>query len=338
MVLQMPRNAFAQAKHLTIQPPLPAEVNLSDMPFMPLHDVRLVRSRAWLHAKNWRGEGPGLAFCLMNLWMGAFRSIPAGSLEDDDDVLADTARVSIEHWKRMKRSALRGWCRNEGRLWHPVISQVAWELWIARLETRHVRTIDSHRAAAKRAMDKGLEPPDPPGGYLDWIAANYPATYRFREEISGQNKEAGPKSLPDKPQNTSEGDPKRSKGKQYTPLSPASRPTDLSFQNGPRRNKADGRKWFSTELARLENEFRPMLDIMLTNLQTPGVTGMFGLVKDFKGCWIQQGADQNVAIVARSKARAMAIIKNHGSWLFHYWPELKVRHAQTEELRTRPLQ
>lgn len=317
--------------------PLPGDVDLQDMPFMPLRDKRLMSSRAWLHAKNWRGGGPGLGFCLFNLWVEAFRAVPAGSLEDDDDMLADKARCDIDSWTVYKDKALRGWERHGGRVWHPVVCELAWELWLARLSAKHGKAQDSWRNLAKRAADKGNEPPDPPGSLADWIAANFPATAAYQAAlIAAQGGAVASPRPADKLENPSDIPPKRSEDKVIPPLPPMAQPVDRPARGKERRTPADGKAWFVTELQRLENEFRPMLPVMLSELQQPGVAGKYRLVNCFKGCWIERAPHGKTAIVARSVQRARAIITEHGPWLNHYWPDLTVRHARVDELRARP--
>jgi hypothetical protein len=316
--------------------PLPSDVDLSDLPFMPLHDKRLVKSRAWLQAKNWRGGGPGLGFCLFNLWVEAFRSVPAGSLEDDDDMLADQARCDIEFWTVIRDKALRGWEKRGGRLWHPVIAELAWDLWLQRLKARHEKALDSHRAAAKRATDAGRMPPDPPGGFHDWMGANYPASFAYQAAlVTAQARELAKGNPPDNPENRSDIVPKRSEGKGLTPLTPQQRQAE-----GPERRKdgqePGGRKrWFTLELTRLENEFRPMLPVMLSQLQRPNAQGKFVLVETFKNCWVERGVGDLAVIVAPSKARVNKIIAEHGAWMRQFWPDLQFRHARVDELRRR---
>jgi hypothetical protein len=63
------------------------DCNLRAFEYIPLLIARLRRSRAWLTCKR----RPELAFYMINLWTAAWHEVPAGSLEDDDDVLADLA-------------------------------------------------------------------------------------------------------------------------------------------------------------------------------------------------------------------------------------------------------
>lgn len=323
--------------------PLPGDVDVSDMPHMPLFDGRLLKSRAWLRARHWRGSaGPGLAFVLVNLWAAAFRSVPAGSLEDDDDLLADAARCDIEFWRAIRAEALQGWKAMDGRLWHPVVAEIAWGLWQARLRARHEKAHDSYRAACKRASDKGTEPPLPIGSLLEWIAAAFPATDRYMQalaESGGQMEksgDAGGKSA-DKSENPSDFRPKRREGKDIPPHSP---PSPQAGRNGTA--DANARKaWFATELGRLKRQFGDRLaGTMAMYLQRPrqngraAVSGDFGLVETFKGSWVTRGADGVTEIVMPSKQRADATWAAHHEWLVTIQPKLRLRHATVEEKRT----
>ncbi len=103
-----------------------AEIDLRDFPFMPLHVGRLQKSKAWLQCKR----SPELAFYLMNLWMRAWHEVPAGSLDDDDDVLADAAMCAPTQWQKIKQKVLRNWEKgDDGRLYHPVVTELAAEAW-----------------------------------------------------------------------------------------------------------------------------------------------------------------------------------------------------------------
>ena len=64
------------------EPPVPADANLREFPFYPVEIARLRNSKSWLAAKR----RPELGFYMVNLWCSSFHEVPAGSLEDDDDV------------------------------------------------------------------------------------------------------------------------------------------------------------------------------------------------------------------------------------------------------------
>jgi uncharacterized protein YdaU (DUF1376 family) len=108
-------------------------IDLRDMPYMPLHIERLRRSKAWLLCKR----RPDLAFPMLNLWMAAWHGFPCGSLEDDDDILADAAMCDLRKWAKMKAEVMRGWSKgDDGRLYHPVIAELAEDTWKKRAKWR----------------------------------------------------------------------------------------------------------------------------------------------------------------------------------------------------------
>ncbi len=103
--------------------------NLRDYKFMPIEIGRLQRSRAWLIAKR----TPELGFYMINLWMAAWHEVPAGSLEDDDIVLADAAMCSPKRWPKIRDDVMRHWVKcSDGRLYHPVVCEKAREAWTSK--------------------------------------------------------------------------------------------------------------------------------------------------------------------------------------------------------------
>lgn len=115
------------------EPLTPPNCDLSDFAFMPLVIQRLRRSRAWLKCKR----NPALAFYMVNLWTACWHEVPAGSLENDDDVLADFAMCDPAKWAKVKGDVLHGWVLcDDGRLYHPTVSEKARESWDAKLDQR----------------------------------------------------------------------------------------------------------------------------------------------------------------------------------------------------------
>lgn len=107
-------------------PPISPDVELRDFQFMPLDVGRLRRSKAWLTCKR----RPELAFYMVNLWTAAWHDLPAGSLEDDDDVLADLAMCPPKDWLRVKADVMRGWTKcSDGRLYHAVLCEFVTHAW-----------------------------------------------------------------------------------------------------------------------------------------------------------------------------------------------------------------
>jgi hypothetical protein len=109
------------------EPLLPPNVDLSDFSYMPLDVERLRRSRSWrIEAR----KHPELGFYMMNLWSASWHETPAGSLEDDDEMLADLAMCPLKKWIKVRETVLRGWKKcSDGRLYHPVVCEKALEAW-----------------------------------------------------------------------------------------------------------------------------------------------------------------------------------------------------------------
>jgi hypothetical protein len=129
----------------------------------PLEVARLRRSKAWLICKR----RPELAFFMLNLWTAAWHERPAGSLEDDDDVLADAAMCSPERWAKVRADVMRGWVKaTDGRLYHPVVAEKVMDSWHGKVVARWRKECDRIRKENHRRKEKGLEPldfpPEPP--------------------------------------------------------------------------------------------------------------------------------------------------------------------------------
>ena len=140
-------------------PPVPPDADLTDLKFMPLEVARLRRSKAWLICKR----RPELAFYMLNLWTASWHERPAGSLEDDDDVLADAAMCSPEKWPKVREAALRGWVKcSDGRLYHPVVAEKANDSWHSRAVWRWEKECDRIRKENHRRKEKQLPPLDLP--------------------------------------------------------------------------------------------------------------------------------------------------------------------------------
>lgn len=136
-----------------IAPPIPPEADLRDFPFMPLEIARLRRSKAWLYCKR----RPELAFYMLNLWTAAWHDRPAGSLENDDDVLGDLAMCSVERWPKVREPVLRGWARHaDGRIYHPVVTEKVLDAWRAKLASRE-RTLRARIAALQKRISAATD-------------------------------------------------------------------------------------------------------------------------------------------------------------------------------------
>lgn len=155
------------ADDTTLPAPLvSAEVSLTDFQFMPLEVNRLRRSKNWLICKR----RPELGFYMINLWTASWHDKPAGSLEDDDDVLADLAMCSPEKWPDVRNDVLRGWVKcSDGRLYHPVVAEKVREAWQSKL----VQRWKTECARIKKHADRhGIKLPRPE--FEEWVAAGCP--------------------------------------------------------------------------------------------------------------------------------------------------------------------
>lgn len=119
---------------------------------MPLMVARLRKSKAWVKAKR----NPALGFYMINLWTAAWHEQPAGSLEDDDDVLADAAMCDPAKWAKVREDALRGWVKcDDGRLYHPVVCEQVLNSWKSKLERAEKNAHESERKRLEREERAG---------------------------------------------------------------------------------------------------------------------------------------------------------------------------------------
>lgn len=133
------------------EPLTPADCNLTDFAFIPLMIARLKASRQWLICKR----RPELAFYILNLWTASWHEVPAASVEDDDDVLADKAMCPPDKWPTIRDDVMRGWILCANRRWyHPVIAERARDAWERKCSARDAREADRVRKAEKRASEK----------------------------------------------------------------------------------------------------------------------------------------------------------------------------------------
>jgi hypothetical protein len=130
-------------------PLTPADCDLRGMPYMPVEVVRLFDSALYVLST---GDEFKAAF---TLWGKAFLQVPAGSLPDDERMLAHLSGAG-SRWAKVRSMALRGWVRcSDGRLYHPVVAEKASEAWQARLAQR-ARTEAARQARAAKRQDSDI--------------------------------------------------------------------------------------------------------------------------------------------------------------------------------------
>lgn len=137
------------------EPLTPAESDLQDFPFMPLHVARLRDSDL---AAEESAEALGYAVLL---WCASWHQLPAGSLPDNEAVLTRLVNLGkdVRTFRKVREAAMRGFILcSDGRWYHPVVAEQvnsAWAEKVAYRERKEKRTAIAEKAAAARwASDK----------------------------------------------------------------------------------------------------------------------------------------------------------------------------------------
>ncbi|MBU0821867.1 MAG: YdaU family protein [Gammaproteobacteria bacterium] len=134
-------------------PPIPADVDLRGMAFMPLDVNRLRDSDLAIEA-----TGEEFRAAVM-LWCASWNQIPAGSLPNADTALAAYAGFGrdIKGWKKVREGALRGFIEcSDGRLYHLVVTEKAMEAWAERVEYREIKENEKTRKQREREDRKRM--------------------------------------------------------------------------------------------------------------------------------------------------------------------------------------
>lgn len=126
------------------QPMTPSDCDLRDYVWMPLDCNRLLTSETWV-----LGNAEEKVAAL-TLWMKSWHQVPAGSLPNNDRMLAHMSEAG-SRWPKVREHALRGWVLcDDGRLYHPVVAEKARESWEHK-QAQKARTEAARAAkAAKR--------------------------------------------------------------------------------------------------------------------------------------------------------------------------------------------
>lgn len=130
---------------MTTQAPLtPADCDLRDFAYMPVDVRRLLSSETWI-----LGNGDERA-AAMTLWLESWHQVPAGSIPNNDKMLAHLSQAGAK-WGKVKEHVLRGWVEaRDGRLYHPVIAEKVREAWQKKQVEIRVRAADCAKKAARR--------------------------------------------------------------------------------------------------------------------------------------------------------------------------------------------
>ena len=129
---------------------VPSHVDLRVVPSLPI-DVRRLRDSRLVASRK-----PEEVLAALILWCAAWHQVPAGSLPDNDEELANLAGYGrgIRDFRRVKAGALHGFKRcSDGRLYHPVLAEKAIAEWDALVHRSHIsekQRLKGHVGAAKR--------------------------------------------------------------------------------------------------------------------------------------------------------------------------------------------
>jgi hypothetical protein len=168
------------------------------MPYMPVDIVRLFDSDIFALST---GDEFKAAF---TLWGKAFLQVPAGSLPDDDRILAHLTGTG-NRWAKLRPMALRGWIKcSDGRLYHPVVTEKALEAWEGRMA---MRSRTEAARAARAAKRREAETPTPPS--TNGSAATY-VTSSVTDNVTGSKRKG-----------EGEGECKDREERSLTPLPPS---------------------------------------------------------------------------------------------------------------------
>lgn len=97
-------------------PPVSADLDVRHLDSFMLNVDKLMASELWALAT---GEEFKAA---VGLWCRAWRQVPAGSLPDNERMLASFADVAPARWRKVREVAMRGFVLcSDGRLYHPLL-------------------------------------------------------------------------------------------------------------------------------------------------------------------------------------------------------------------------
>lgn len=168
-------------------PPVPANLDLTDFPYMEL-DVRRLRDSKFSSTPNAEAFRAGVL-----LWCAAWHQVPASSLPDDDVELASLAgygrmSFSVREWRKVRADALTGFVKcSDGRLYHTVIAEKALAAAASKEKFAYARYLDRLRKENKARERDGKKPFGVPS-VEQWKSGAYPHGIPPEEAtISGGN-------------------------------------------------------------------------------------------------------------------------------------------------------
>lgn len=212
------------------EPLVPADVDLRDFDFIPLYGDRLFNSDTW-------------ALCdadekvaALRLWWRAWHEEPAGSLPNNDRLLAERAGygVAVKAFLAVKPNAMRGWILcSDDRLYHPVVASIALDVWEKKSRKRVENDADRERKRLKRAALSSGQPPS-----VRRTNGHHPADGDENPPDDGPDKDAIP------PDVQSESALKGREGEEKKEERASAPPTAIWFEGGALKlNRRDFEAW-----------------------------------------------------------------------------------------------
>lgn len=126
------------------EPLTPMDCDLRGLPYMPLDTSRLLDSDFMALATDEEFRFG------MTLWCKAWQQVPAGSLPDDDRILAHLSGAR-DRWCDVRDMSLHNFVKcSDGRLYHPVICEKALEALPQRRELKQHKSAASERKERER--------------------------------------------------------------------------------------------------------------------------------------------------------------------------------------------
>lgn len=114
---------------------------------MPLFGDRLFKSETWISATA------EARVAMLRLWWHSYsHEVPAASLPNNDQLLAEYAGygVMVKAWRKVRVQVMRGFLEcSDGRLYHPMVADLAKDGWKERLRNREKQRAWRERNASK---------------------------------------------------------------------------------------------------------------------------------------------------------------------------------------------
>jgi len=141
---------MAEEQDMLPEPMTPVDCDLRGLAFMPLDVVRLMDSDMFALTTGDEFKAA------LALWCKAWTQIPAGSLPDDDRVLAHLSGAG-PRWKKVKAAAMRKWVKcSDGRFYHPTVCEKVLEALPYRQAHTEKKTAEADRKKREREDRKAL--------------------------------------------------------------------------------------------------------------------------------------------------------------------------------------